>query len=156
VELTTETNGYYSFFGYVTVVGYPGQYAKFVFTVDNALQDHHAQLTLDYPILKGTGLFNGLHWFFKYIKNVYLLSGIVSQIDPYAVPYLITTRSDGYLPDMTDFTLMREGSVDDGWYSTVPIKAGRELARNERLSAFLVNRCDGEISRFTFTLRPVN
>ncbi|WP_110995890.1 RHS repeat-associated core domain-containing protein [Pseudomonas sichuanensis] len=151
VELTTETNGYYSFFGYVTVVGYPGQYAKFVFTVDNALQDHHAQLTLDYPILKGTGLFNGLHWFFKYIKNVYLLSGIVSQIDPYAVPYLITTRSDGYLPDMTDFTLMREGSVDDGWYSTVPIKAGRELARNERLSAFLVNRCDGEISRFTFT-----
>lgn len=151
VELTTETSGYYSFFGYVTVVGYPGQYPKFVFTVDDALQDHHAQLTLDYPILKGTGLFNGQYEFFNYIKNVYLLSGIVSQVDPYAVPYRITTRSDGYLPDMTDFTLMREGSVDDGWYSTVPIKAGRELARDETLSAFLVNRCDGEISRFAFT-----
>ncbi|WP_341964391.1 RHS repeat-associated core domain-containing protein [Pseudomonas sp. RC10] len=63
------------------------------------------------------------------------------------VPYLITTQPDGYLPDMTDFTLAHEGSVDDGWYSTVPIKGDRALTVGETLSAFLVNRRDGEISR---------
>ena len=68
-------------------------------------------------------------------------------VEPYAVPYLITTRPDGYLPDMTDFTQEREGSVDDGWYSTVPIKGDRALTVGETLTAFLVNRRDGEISR---------
>lgn len=68
-------------------------------------------------------------------------------VQPFAVPYLITTQPDGYLPDMTDFTLKREGSVDDGWYSTVPIKGDRSLKAGETLSAFLVNRRDGEISR---------
>jgi len=68
-------------------------------------------------------------------------------VQPFAVPYLITTQPDGYLPDMTDFTLKREGSVDDGWYSTVPIKGDRSLKPGETLSAFLVNRRDGEISR---------
>ncbi|WP_296259814.1 MULTISPECIES: RHS repeat-associated core domain-containing protein [unclassified Pseudomonas] len=66
------------------------------------------------------------------------------------MPYLISTQPDGYLPDMQDFTLERAGSVDDGWYSTVPIKAERELTVGETLSAFLVNRRDGEISRFDY------
>ncbi|WP_133749024.1 RHS repeat-associated core domain-containing protein [Pseudomonas sp. LP_7_YM] len=69
-------------------------------------------------------------------------------VEPFAVPYLITTQPDGYLPDMNDFTLERAGSVDDGWYSTVPIKGDRALADGETLSAFLVNRRDGQISRF--------
>lgn len=75
-------------------------------------------------------------------------------VAPYAVPYLITTQPDGYLPDMQDFTLERAGSVDDGWYSTVPIKADRSLDDGEVLSAFLVNRRDGEISRFDYVAQP--
>lgn len=71
---------------------------------------------------------------------------------PFAVPYLITTQLDGYLPDMTDFTLKREGSVDDGWYSTVPIKGDRALKVGETLNAFLVNRRDGEISRVDWSV----
>lgn len=75
----------------------------------------------------------------------------VLTVAPYAVPYAITTRPDGFLPDMTDFTLERVGSVTEGWYSTVPIKAGRDLAGAEKLSAFLVNRRSGEITRFAYT-----
>jgi RHS repeat-associated protein len=71
-------------------------------------------------------------------------------LEPFAVPYLITTQPDGHLPDMQDFTLERAGSVDDGWYSTVPIKGDRALTAGETLSAFLVNRRDGEISRFDY------
>jgi RHS repeat-associated protein len=72
----------------------------------------------------------------------------IRTVEPFDVPYLITTQPDGYLPDMTDFTLERAGSVDNGWYSTVPIHGGRALNKGETLSAFLVNRQDGEIRRF--------
>ncbi|MGH8417445.1 MAG: hypothetical protein ACRER8_09215 [Pseudomonas sp.] len=81
--------------------------------------------------------------------NVKPTAGVRPQtVEPFAVPYLITTQPDGYLPDMNDFTLERAGSIDDGWYSTVPIKGDRALTDGETLSAFLVNRRDGEISRF--------
>jgi RHS repeat-associated protein len=97
------------------------------------------------------------------VDNIYALRGVDPArlpsaqdvaapvaIAPFAVPYLITTQPDGYLPDMQDFTLERAGSVDDGWYSTVPIKGDRGLADGEVLSAFLVNRRDGGISRFDY------
>jgi RHS repeat-associated protein len=97
------------------------------------------------------------------VDNIYALSGVDPArlpsarathapvaLAPFAVPYLITTQPDGYLPDMQDFSLERAGSVDDGWYSTVPIKGDRGLADGEVLSAFLVNRRDGGISRFDY------
>lgn len=71
-------------------------------------------------------------------------------VESFAVPYLITTQPDGYLPEMKDFTLERAGSVDDGWYSTVPIKGDRALTDGEEVSAFLVNRRNGEMSRFAY------
>ncbi|MNJ38145.1 hypothetical protein D3C77_329860 [compost metagenome] len=67
------------------------------------------------------------------------------------VPYLLTTRPNGFLPDMTGFEPQRVGSLARGWHSLCPIKAGRDLMPNEKLTACLVRRKDGALSTVTFT-----
>ncbi|WP_342651286.1 hypothetical protein [Pseudomonas sp. REB1044] len=66
-------------------------------------------------------------------------------------PYLISTQPDGLLPDMTDFSLERVGSVDGGWCTSSTLKAGRALAEGEVLSAFLIDRLDGDIRRVDYS-----
>ncbi|MFJ4391600.1 RHS repeat-associated core domain-containing protein [Pseudomonas soli] len=68
-----------------------------------------------------------------------------------ATPYLISTQPNGYLPDMSDFALERVGSLEGGWSSCSTIKAGRALSEGEVLSAFLIDRLDGDIRRIDYT-----
>lgn len=68
-----------------------------------------------------------------------------------SVPFKITNRPDGELPDMEGFSLQRLGSMEKGWYSLCPIRADRDLAKGEVLSACLVRECDGEMVRLDYT-----
>ena len=70
--------------------------------------------------------------------------------DTFPVPYLISTQPDGSLPDMQGFGLERVGSVEGGWYSLCPIKADRALAKGETISACLVHRRTGELTRVDY------
>lgn len=70
--------------------------------------------------------------------------------DSFPVPYLISTQPDGSLPDMQGFGLERVGSVEGGWYSLCPIRAGRALAKGETISACLVHRRTGELTRVDY------
>ncbi|UVN46054.1 RHS repeat-associated core domain-containing protein [Pseudomonas mosselii] len=76
-----------------------------------------------------------------------------SAADTFPVPYLISTQPDGSLPDMQGFDLERVGSVEGGWYSLCPIKAGRALAKGETISACLVHRRTGELTRVDYTAK---
>lgn len=75
----------------------------------------------------------------------------VTTSEHFVVPYLISTRPDGYLPDMNEFSLERVGSADGGWYSLCPLKADRRLAKGETVSACLVHRRTGELTRIDYT-----
>lgn len=65
-------------------------------------------------------------------------------------PYLISTEPDGVLPDMTDFSLERVGSIEGGWTTSSTLKAERALAEGEVLTAFLIDRLDGDIRRIDY------
>ncbi|MEB5934210.1 hypothetical protein MXL15_18580 [Pseudomonas mosselii] len=54
---------------------------------------------------------------------------------------------------MQGFDLERVGSVEGGWYSLCPIKAGRALAKGETISACLVHRRTGELTRVDYTAK---
>ncbi|PVZ08066.1 MULTISPECIES: hypothetical protein, partial [unclassified Pseudomonas] len=54
-----------------------------------------------------------------------------------SVPFKITDRPDGELPNMGGFSLQRLGTLEKGWHSLCPIRADRDLAKGEVLSAFL-------------------
>ncbi|MBC3484493.1 hypothetical protein HU750_02320 [Pseudomonas sp. SWRI50] len=69
----------------------------------------------------------------------------------FQVPYLITNQPDGYLPDMQDFGLERAGTAEGGWYSLCPLKAERALVEDEVVSACLVHRRTGELTRIDYT-----
>ncbi|MBF7141546.1 MULTISPECIES: RHS repeat-associated core domain-containing protein [Pseudomonas] len=71
----------------------------------------------------------------------------------FQVPYLISDQPDGTLPDMQGFGLERAGSVEGGWYSLCPIKADRALAAGETVSACLVHRRSGNLTRFDYTAK---
>ncbi|WP_372821077.1 RHS repeat-associated core domain-containing protein [Pseudomonas parafulva] len=75
-----------------------------------------------------------------------------SNTDKSHVPYLISTQPDGALPDMTDFLLERVGSVNGGWCTSSTLKAGRALAEGEVLSAFVIDRVDGDIRRVDYSV----
>lgn len=75
-----------------------------------------------------------------------------SNTDKRHVPYLISTQPDGTLPDMTDFSLERVGSVNGGWCTSSTLKAGRALAEGEVLSAFVIDRLDGDIRRVDYSV----
>ncbi|MCE0914229.1 RHS repeat-associated core domain-containing protein [Pseudomonas sp. NMI760_13] len=68
-----------------------------------------------------------------------------------AVPFKVTTQPDGYLPDMTGFELERLGTLEKGWHTLCPIRAGRDLVEGEVISACLVRERDGELQRFDYT-----
>ncbi|MGP8279799.1 RHS repeat-associated core domain-containing protein [Pseudomonas vlassakiae] len=68
-----------------------------------------------------------------------------------SIPYAITTRNNGFLPDMSDFSLERLGSIDTGWSTSSTIKAGRALVEGEVLSAFLIDRLNGDIRKIDYT-----
>jgi len=94
------------------------------------------------------------------IAAIYSLSGLASLSDAGTaetraiqsiIPYTLTTQADGYLPDMSDFLLERVGSIDGGWATTSTIKAGRDLAKGEVLSAFLIDRLAGDIRKIDYT-----
>ncbi|WP_442513672.1 hypothetical protein [Pseudomonas promysalinigenes] len=76
-----------------------------------------------------------------------------TQSADFPVPYLISNLPDGSLPDMQDFGLERVGSVEGGWYSLCPIKAGRALTKDEMLSACLVHRRTGELIRVDYSAK---
>lgn len=76
-----------------------------------------------------------------------------TQSANFPVPYLISNLPDGSLPDMQDFGLERVGSVEGGWYSLCPIKAGRALTKDEMLSACLVHRRTGELIRVDYSAK---
>ncbi|MDD2045987.1 RHS repeat-associated core domain-containing protein [Pseudomonas putida] len=67
------------------------------------------------------------------------------------VPFKITTQPDGHLPDMDGFELQRLGSLERGWHSVCPIRAGRDLVEGEVISACLVRERDGEMVRVDYT-----
>lgn len=71
----------------------------------------------------------------------------------FQVPYLISDQPDGTLPDMQGFDLERVGSAEGGWHSLCPLKADRALAAGETLSACLVHRRSGELTRFDYTAK---
>jgi RHS repeat-associated protein len=71
----------------------------------------------------------------------------------FQVPYLISDQPDGTLPDMQGFDLERVGSAEGGWYSLCPIKADRDLVAGETLSACLVHRRTGELTRIDYTAK---
>ncbi|MBC3483091.1 RHS repeat-associated core domain-containing protein [Pseudomonas sp. SWRI77] len=96
------------------------------------------------------------------IAAIYSLSGIASLSAPGApetralqsiTPYTLTTQADGYLPEMSDFLPERVGSIDGGWSTSSTIKAGRDLAEGEVLSAFLIDRLGGDIRKIDYTAR---
>ncbi|MDF0731780.1 hypothetical protein P0Y43_13770 [Pseudomonas entomophila] len=68
-----------------------------------------------------------------------------------STPYLITNLPDGYLPDMSGFTMVRVGSTESGWLSTCPIESSRDLVKGETLTACLVNPLDGELTTLQYT-----
>ncbi|PVZ31208.1 hypothetical protein F472_04228, partial [Pseudomonas sp. URIL14HWK12:I11] len=68
-----------------------------------------------------------------------------------SVPFKITDRPDGLLPDMEGFSLQRLGTLEKGWHSLCPIRADRDLAKGEVLSAFLIRERDGEMVRLDYT-----
>lgn len=74
-----------------------------------------------------------------------------ADTNTFPVPYQISNQPDGSLPDMQDFGLERVGSVEGGWYSLCPIKAGRALTKGETISACLVHRRTGELTRVDYT-----
>lgn len=90
------------------------------------------------------------------IKAIYTTSEMLAeqpvalQLQSPSTPYLISNQPDGALPDMTDFSLERVGSIDGGWNTSSTIKAGRALAEGEVLSAFLIDRLDGDIRRLDY------
>lgn len=67
------------------------------------------------------------------------------------VPFILTTRPDGYLPDMTGFDYQSLGTLEGGWHSLCPIRAGRDLALGEVIHAFKVRPADGEMLTFEYT-----
>ncbi|AIL61451.1 hypothetical protein [Pseudomonas alkylphenolica] len=75
----------------------------------------------------------------------------LKHIPPTAVPFKITTQPDGYVPDMDGFELQRLGSLDRGWHSLCPIRAGRDLVEGEVISACQVRERDGEMVRVDYT-----
>jgi len=76
---------------------------------------------------------------------------IIDAKQTFPVPYKITNQTDGTLPDMQGFGLERVGSAEGGWYSLCPIKADRALAAGETVSACLVHRRTGELTRVDYT-----
>ncbi|WP_434728631.1 RHS repeat-associated core domain-containing protein [Pseudomonas soli] len=76
-----------------------------------------------------------------------------ADTNTFPVPYQISNQPDGSLPDMQDFGLKRVGSVEGGWYSLCPIKAGRALVKGETISACLVHRRTGELTRVDYTAK---
>lgn len=75
---------------------------------------------------------------------------IIDAKQTFPVPYKITNQPDGTLPDMQGFGLERVGSAEGGWYSLCPIKAGRALVAGETVSACLVHRRTGELTRVDY------
>ncbi|UFH51559.1 hypothetical protein [Pseudomonas sp. KNUC1026] len=75
----------------------------------------------------------------------------LTEVPVFAVPYVITTQPDGYLPDMQGFSLERVGSVEGGWYGVCPIEASRALREGEVLTAALVDRLDGDATWVHYT-----
>lgn len=79
-------------------------------------------------------------------------TGVASN-QSFQVPYLVSDQPDGTLPDMQGFGLERVGSAEGGWYSLCPIKADRALAKGETVSACLVHRRSGELTRVDYTAK---
>jgi len=78
-------------------------------------------------------------------------SPTIRLLQSLSTPYVIATQANGALPDMADFSLERAGSIEGGWSTSTTIKAGRALAEGEVLSAFLIDRLDGDIRKVDYT-----
>ncbi|WP_286912718.1 MULTISPECIES: RHS repeat-associated core domain-containing protein [unclassified Pseudomonas] len=128
----------------------------------NALKSEHEFLSYFEPLKD----FNSVEFS---IKAFYATSGMTAEqpnddststtgpsptarpLQSLSTPYLISNQADGSLPDMTDFSLERAGSIEGGWCTSTTIKAGRALAEGEVLSAFLIDRLDGDIRKVDYT-----
>lgn len=77
------------------------------------------------------------------------ITGVINYSD---MGYVLTTDPDDTLPDMDGFDRLYCGSSENGWTSPCEIRAGRDLAVGETLTACLIRQSDGKlIDEVTFT-----
>ncbi|WP_024695531.1 RHS repeat-associated core domain-containing protein [Pseudomonas syringae] len=81
-------------------------------------------------------------------------TGVINYSD---MGYVLTTDPDDTLPDMDGFDRLYCGSSENGWTSPCEIRAGRDLAVGETLTACLIRQSDGKlIDEVTFTADSTN
>ena len=155
----SEHNGHRGSYGYISVEG-----SSWSPTVTVTCSPEHKKtyesLSAQHALIAKFASLETLALSGDNIAAIYNLSGIASLTapdtpEPQALqcitPYTLTTQADGYLPDMSDFMLERVGSIDGGWSTTSTIKAGRDLAEGEVLSAFLIDQLAGDIRTIDYT-----
>ncbi|MEE4883435.1 RHS repeat-associated core domain-containing protein [Pseudomonas alliivorans] len=82
------------------------------------------------------------------------ITGVINYSD---MGYVLTTDPDDTLPDMDGFDRLYCGSSENGWTSPCEIRAGRDLAVGETLTACLIRQSDGKlIDEVTFTADSTN
>ncbi|MCD5984290.1 RHS repeat-associated core domain-containing protein [Pseudomonas sp. CDFA 610] len=82
------------------------------------------------------------------------ITGIINYSD---MGHVLTTDPDDTLPDMDGFDRLYCGSSENGWTSPCEIRAGRDLAVGETLTACLIRQSDGKlIDEVTFTADSTN
>lgn len=154
----SEHEGYRGSYGYVTVG--PDWPPTVTVTCTSEQKKTYESLSAEHAFIAKFAPLETLEISQSNIAAIYSVSGIASLSDPGVpetralqsiTPYTLTTQADGYLPDMSDFLLERVGSIDGGWTTTSTIKAGRDLARGEVLSAFLIDRLAGDIRKIDYT-----
>lgn len=81
-------------------------------------------------------------------------TGVINYND---MGYVLTTDPDDTLPDMDGFDRVFCGSPENGWTSPCEIRAGRDLAVGETLTAWLIRQSDGKIlDQVSFTASEEN
>ncbi|QXH33594.1 RHS repeat-associated core domain-containing protein [Pseudomonas muyukensis] len=140
--------------GYGTIAAI--EYGELDISCSEQTQDDYKALKDKFDCLSCFSPLENIDLYDRSIKAIYTTSGMTAeppialQMHSRSIPYLISNQPNGALPDMTDFSLERVGSVNGGWISSSTIKAGRALAEGEVLSVFLIDRQDGEIRKIDY------
>jgi hypothetical protein len=146
------------------------------FSVGDESRKAFQRLQSIYDPQRKWGCYDPCHAVIDKIANVYLLKAVEGAVkkaeelstqapagefptalpaigakQSFQVPYQITNLPDGTLPDMQGFALEQIGSAEGGWYSLCSIKADRALTIGETVSACLVHRRTGELTRIDYT-----
>lgn len=133
-----------------------GEYGGLTIACPEQAQNDYKRLRDNFDFLSCFAPLDNISAYVHSIKAIYSISGMTAeqsialQMQSLSTPYLISNQPNGALPDMTDFSLERVGSVDGGWITSSTIKAGRALAEGEVLSAFLIDRLEGDIRKIDY------